>query len=59
VTPADQAKRLVDAFLDQSFNTRPIDDDGKPMEWWNDNVEAFLATSLEGLARVEAEAQKF
>jgi ribose 5-phosphate isomerase B len=59
VTPPDQAKRLVDAFFDQSFNTRPTDDDGKPMEWWNDNVEAFLATSLEGLARVEAEAQKF
>jgi Ribose/Galactose Isomerase len=59
VTQPDQAKQLVDAFLDQPFNTRPTDADGTPMPWWNDNVEAFLATSHEGLIRVEEEARTF
>jgi len=58
VTPLDQAKRLVDAFFDQAFNTRPSDEDGTPVAWWNDNVEAFLSTSHEGLSRVEEEARK-
>ena len=58
VTPPDQAKRLVDAFFDQAFNTCPSDEDGKPMAWWNDNVEAFLSTSHEGLTRVEEGARK-
>jgi ribose 5-phosphate isomerase B len=59
VTPPDHAKRLVDAFLGQAFNTRPVDENGRPMEWWNENVEAFLSTSHEGLSRVEEEARNF
>lgn len=57
VTPPEQAKKLVDAFFDQPFNTQPMDENGKPLEWWNGNVETFLSTSHEGLSRVEQEAK--
>jgi ribose 5-phosphate isomerase B len=56
VTPPEKAKEMVDAFFEQGFNSRPTMEDGQPAPWWSDNVEKFLSTSKEGIARVEKQA---
>lgn len=54
VTPLPQAKDMLDAFLQQKFCTTPTLEDGTtPAPWWSDQVETFLSTSHEGIARVE------
>lgn len=56
ITPEEQAKHMLDAFLEQEFNVHPKLENGEPAPWWNGNVETFLSTSKEGIARVENEA---
>lgn len=58
ITGEDKAKELVDAFFEQEFNTHPKMENGQPAPWWNENVEAFLSTSKEGIDRVEKESMK-
>ena len=52
VTPPDEAKKIVDSFLEQKFISQP----GESATWWNSDVEAFLQTSMEGIERVEKDA---
>ena len=56
VTKKEVAVDIVDAFLKQQFIQRPCNCAGEPAPWWNGDVETFLATSMEGIQRVEKEA---
>lgn len=56
VTKPDTAKMITSEFLNQSFISQPKGEDGQPVSWWNGDVEAFLASSMEGISRVEKEA---
>ena len=56
ITPEDQGKVILDAFLEQEFNTHPKMENGEPAPWWSDQVENFLSTSKEGISRIEKEA---
>mmetsp|Transcript_5440 Transcript_5440/g.6365 ORF Transcript_5440/g.6365 Transcript_5440/m.6365 type:complete len:186 (+) Transcript_5440:30-587(+) len=58
VTKTDDAKVMVDEFLEQQFNSQPDGEDGTPLNWWSKDVEIFLATSMEGIERVEQEVVK-
>mmetsp|Transcript_52904 Transcript_52904/g.63687 ORF Transcript_52904/g.63687 Transcript_52904/m.63687 type:complete len:196 (-) Transcript_52904:50-637(-) len=59
VTPEDDAKRIVDAFLAQEFITHPMGPDGTtPVEWWSSGVEEFLSTSMDGIKRIEEDANR-
>lgn len=56
VTKEEDAKQMIDAFLDQDFNSQPTMGDGNPAPWWSNDVENFLSTSKEGISRVEKDA---
>ena len=56
VTAPDAAKTIVDEFLGQDFISHPRGENGEPVSWWNGDVEKFLASSMEGVTRVENEA---
>ena len=58
VTTPEDAKLLADEFLfKQEFISHPSGSDDKPVEWWNENVENFLKTSLSGIEHVEQQAR--
>lgn len=57
VTKPDIAKSIVDEFMKQDFINCPCcGEGGQPATWWSDGVESFLATSMEGIDRIEKEA---
>lgn len=56
VTKPDTAKLITSEFLNQGFISQPKGEDGEPVSWWNGDVETFLASSMEGISRVEKEA---
>jgi ribose 5-phosphate isomerase B len=57
ITPPDEAKRIVDCFLSQKFIQVPLDAEGKPVDWWTENTEKFLSTSMDGISKVEERAK--
>ncbi|KAL3930724.1 MAG: hypothetical protein SGBAC_011639 [Bacillariaceae sp.] len=58
VTTPEDAKAMADEFLfKQDFISHPKGDDGKPLPWWNKDVETFLKTSKAGMKKVEMEAK--
>ena len=56
VTKPDVAKTITSEFLSQGFISQPNGEDGQPVSWWSGDVETFLASSMEGISRVEQEA---
>ena len=58
VTPPSVAVGIVDAFMNQAFVQHPTDSDGNKVDWWNEGVETFLKTSMEGFTQVEEQAQE-
>jgi ribose 5-phosphate isomerase B len=57
ITPPDQAKEIVDCFLSQKFNQAPLDSEGRVVDWWTDETEKFLSTSMDGISKVEERAK--
>lgn len=57
ITPPDQAKEIVDCFLSQNFIQAPLDSEGKVVDWWTDETEKFLSTSMDGISKVEERAK--
>eukprot|EP00980_Cylindrotheca_fusiformis_P007015 scaffold1474_cov132-Cylindrotheca_fusiformis.AAC.11 len=58
VTTPEDSKILADEFLfKQQFISHPSGEDGKPVEWWNSQVENFLKTSKAGIENVERDVK--
>ena len=56
VTAPEMAKTILDEFLNQDFISQPRGENGESLSWWSGDVEKFLASSMEGVRRVEDEA---
>lgn len=58
VTSPEDAKTMAEEFLfKQEFISQPSGEDGKPLKWWNTQVEDFLKTSKAGIDKVEQQAK--
>jgi len=58
VTPPETAKEICDVFMKQGFVEHPTDAEGGEVEWWSEDVETFLKSSMDGVDNVENQAQK-
>eukprot|EP00979_Chaetoceros_neogracilis_P008277 scaffold1837_cov242-Chaetoceros_neogracile.AAC.4 len=58
VTPPETAKQICDVFMKQGFVDHPTNEEGEKVEWWSEDVETFLKSSMDGVENVENQAQQ-
>ena len=58
VTPIDEAKKIVDAWMQQEFGKAPCSNGGEAPEWWSNDVEGFLNNKWPEVHAVEEKSRK-